>query len=130
LHGVGSISPPPNLPLDGARRTGRDRWLAPEEKQALAQLIRVGAVSNRERWTKRLLPHPHRLCPHFGGQSPASPQGGGNNRPLFRIATGFMGGDRNRVRIVSKTGVEDWPDLGKEEVVERLVVRIAEGLDK
>jgi len=41
-------------------------------------------------------------------------------------ATGIMGGDRNRVRIVSKTGVEDWPDLSKDEVAERLAARIAE----
>jgi phosphopantothenoylcysteine decarboxylase/phosphopantothenate--cysteine ligase len=30
-------------------------------------------------------------------------------------ATGIMGGDRNRVRIVSKDGVEDWPDLSKDD---------------
>lgn len=41
-------------------------------------------------------------------------------------ATGTMGGDRNRVRIVSKNGVEDWPDLSKTEVAERLAARIAE----
>ncbi|OCW57528.1 bifunctional phosphopantothenoylcysteine decarboxylase/phosphopantothenate--cysteine ligase CoaBC [Hoeflea olei] len=41
-------------------------------------------------------------------------------------ATGIMGGDRNRVRIVSKQGVEDWPDLSKDEVAERLAARIAE----
>ncbi|MBC7280921.1 bifunctional phosphopantothenoylcysteine decarboxylase/phosphopantothenate--cysteine ligase CoaBC [Hoeflea sp.] len=39
--------------------------------------------------------------------------------------TGIMGGDRNRVRIVSKDGVEDWPDLSKAEVAERLAKRIA-----
>jgi phosphopantothenoylcysteine decarboxylase/phosphopantothenate--cysteine ligase len=37
-----------------------------------------------------------------------------------------MGGDRNRVRIVSKNGVEEWPDLTKNEVAERLAARIAE----
>ncbi|WP_417414357.1 bifunctional phosphopantothenoylcysteine decarboxylase/phosphopantothenate--cysteine ligase CoaBC [Hoeflea sp.] len=41
-------------------------------------------------------------------------------------ATGIMGGDRNRVRIVSSDGVEDWPDLSKGEVADRLVARIAE----
>lgn len=41
-------------------------------------------------------------------------------------ATGIMGGDRNRVRIVSKDGVEDWPDLSKDEVAERLAERIVE----
>ncbi|WP_422372308.1 bifunctional phosphopantothenoylcysteine decarboxylase/phosphopantothenate--cysteine ligase CoaBC [Hoeflea sp.] len=42
--------------------------------------------------------------------------------------TGIMGGDRNRVRIVSNDGVEDWPDLSKDEVAERLAARIAERL--
>ncbi|MCY0093142.1 bifunctional phosphopantothenoylcysteine decarboxylase/phosphopantothenate--cysteine ligase CoaBC [Hoeflea ulvae] len=41
-------------------------------------------------------------------------------------ATGIMGGDRNRVRIVSSDGVEDWPDLSKAEVADRLAARIAE----
>ncbi len=27
-----------------------------------------------------------------------------------------MGGDRNRVKIVSKKGVEEWPEMGKDEV--------------
>lgn len=39
--------------------------------------------------------------------------------------TGIMGGDRNRVRIVTKGGVEDWPDLSKDEVAERLAAKIA-----
>ncbi|MGE3306824.1 MAG: bifunctional phosphopantothenoylcysteine decarboxylase/phosphopantothenate--cysteine ligase CoaBC [Rhizobiaceae bacterium] len=41
---------------------------------------------------------------------------------------GVMGGDRNRVRIVSKAGVEEWPDLSKDEVAERLAALIAEKL--
>lgn len=41
---------------------------------------------------------------------------------------GVMGGDRNRVRIVSKTGVDEWPDLSKEEVATRLAALIAERL--
>ena len=41
-------------------------------------------------------------------------------------ATGIMGGDRNRVRIVSNDGVEDWPELSKAEVAERLAARVAE----
>jgi phosphopantothenoylcysteine decarboxylase/phosphopantothenate--cysteine ligase len=36
-------------------------------------------------------------------------------------ATGIMGGARNRVHIVTRDEVEDWPDLGKEEVARRLV---------
>ncbi len=39
--------------------------------------------------------------------------------------TGIMGGDRNSVRLISKTGVEAWPDLSKDEVAERLALWIA-----
>jgi phosphopantothenoylcysteine decarboxylase/phosphopantothenate--cysteine ligase len=35
-------------------------------------------------------------------------------------ASGVMGGDRNRVRIVSAAGVEEWPEMSKDEVAERL----------
>jgi phosphopantothenoylcysteine decarboxylase/phosphopantothenate--cysteine ligase len=41
---------------------------------------------------------------------------------------GVMGGDRNRVRIVSGAGVEAWPEMSKEEVAERLAALIAEKL--
>jgi len=41
-------------------------------------------------------------------------------------ATGIMGGDRNRVRIVSSDGVEEWPDMSKAEVADRLAARIAD----
>ena len=41
---------------------------------------------------------------------------------------GVMGGDRNRVRIVSVTGVEEWPEMSKEDVAKRLAGLIAEKL--
>jgi phosphopantothenoylcysteine decarboxylase/phosphopantothenate--cysteine ligase len=41
---------------------------------------------------------------------------------------GVMGGARNRVRIVTADGVEDWPEMGKDEVAERLASLIAERL--
>ncbi len=41
---------------------------------------------------------------------------------------GVMGGDRNRVRIVSKAGVDEWPEMSKEEVAARLAALIAERL--
>ncbi|BCH28148.1 phosphopantothenate synthase [Mesorhizobium sp. L-8-10] len=41
---------------------------------------------------------------------------------------GVMGGDRNRVKIVSKSGVEEWPDMTKQEVATRLAALIAERL--
>ena len=40
-------------------------------------------------------------------------------------AQGVMGGDRNRVRIVSRSGVEDWPEMGKDEVAAKLADLIA-----
>lgn len=42
--------------------------------------------------------------------------------------TGVMGGDRNKVRIVSKSGVEEWPEMTKDEVAARLAAHIAERL--
>jgi phosphopantothenoylcysteine decarboxylase/phosphopantothenate--cysteine ligase len=42
--------------------------------------------------------------------------------------TGVMGGDKNRVSIVSKAGVDAWPELSKQEVAVRLAVLIAERL--
>jgi phosphopantothenoylcysteine decarboxylase/phosphopantothenate--cysteine ligase len=41
-------------------------------------------------------------------------------------ATGIMGGERNAVRLVSREGIEDWPDLPKEEVAQRLAARIGQ----
>ncbi len=43
-------------------------------------------------------------------------------------AGGVMGGERNRVRIVSAAGVEDWPEMGKDEVAARLAALVAERL--
>ena len=42
--------------------------------------------------------------------------------------TGVMGGERNRVKIVSKAGVEEWPEMGKEEVARRLALLVADRL--
>jgi phosphopantothenoylcysteine decarboxylase/phosphopantothenate--cysteine ligase len=39
--------------------------------------------------------------------------------------TRIMGGDRNRVKLISRDGVEAWPDLSKDEVAERLALWIA-----
>ena len=36
-----------------------------------------------------------------------------------------MGGDRNRVKIVSRDGVEEWPEMTKDEVAERLARLVA-----
>ena len=39
-----------------------------------------------------------------------------------------MGGDRNHVRILSRTGIEEWSEMSKEEVAEKLAEKIAERL--
>ena len=39
--------------------------------------------------------------------------------------TGIMGGSHNKVKIISATGVDEWPDLGKDEVADRLAMLIA-----
>ena len=43
-------------------------------------------------------------------------------------ATGIMGGPENEIHLVTATGIEKWPRLGKEEVAARLAMRIAEAL--
>ncbi|PIV75468.1 MAG: bifunctional phosphopantothenoylcysteine decarboxylase/phosphopantothenate--cysteine ligase CoaBC [Rhodobacteraceae bacterium CG17_big_fil_post_rev_8_21_14_2_50_65_11] len=42
--------------------------------------------------------------------------------------TGIMGGEENKVSIVSAEGVEDWPRLSKVETARRLAARIAEAI--
>ena len=44
------------------------------------------------------------------------------------VSGDVMGGRRNRVHLVTRDGVEDWPEMGKEEVARRLVERIAKEL--
>ncbi|MEM6464019.1 MAG: bifunctional phosphopantothenoylcysteine decarboxylase/phosphopantothenate--cysteine ligase CoaBC [Pseudomonadota bacterium] len=39
--------------------------------------------------------------------------------------TGVMGGDRNRVCVVSEDSLEDWPEMDKQKVAEKLASRIA-----
>ncbi len=39
-------------------------------------------------------------------------------------AAGVMGGDRNRVRLVSRAGIEEWPEMTKDEVAERLAALV------
>jgi phosphopantothenoylcysteine decarboxylase/phosphopantothenate--cysteine ligase len=39
-----------------------------------------------------------------------------------------MGGDRNRVHLVTTDGVEDWPEMDKDAVARRLMQRVAEAL--
>ena len=45
-------------------------------------------------------------------------------------AQGVMGGDRNRVRIVSPDGVEDWPELSKMETAKRIAALVADRLNR
>jgi phosphopantothenoylcysteine decarboxylase/phosphopantothenate--cysteine ligase len=44
--------------------------------------------------------------------------------------TGIMGGDRNKVHLVTAAGVESWPDQSKDDVARALVSRVAAALDK
>jgi phosphopantothenoylcysteine decarboxylase/phosphopantothenate--cysteine ligase len=43
-------------------------------------------------------------------------------------ATGIMGGAENDVALISATGAEDWPRMGKDQVAQKLAARIAEAL--
>ena len=44
------------------------------------------------------------------------------------VSGDVMGGNRNRVQLITDDGVEDWPEGTKEEVARRLVERIAGAL--
>jgi len=43
-----------------------------------------------------------------------------------RPETGIMGGLSNRIHLVTETGIEDWPEMPKQEVARRLAARIVE----
>ena len=42
--------------------------------------------------------------------------------------SGVMGGDLNRIHLVSAGGVEDWPTQSKDEVARMLIARIVKEL--
>ncbi len=44
------------------------------------------------------------------------------------VSGDVMGGDRNRVRILSRAGVEEWPEMSKDQVAEKLAEKIAAAL--
>jgi phosphopantothenoylcysteine decarboxylase/phosphopantothenate--cysteine ligase len=44
------------------------------------------------------------------------------------VSGDVMGGDRNRIHLISETGTEDWPEMTKNEVGAQLAVRIAQKL--
>ncbi|HBF29936.1 bifunctional phosphopantothenoylcysteine decarboxylase/phosphopantothenate--cysteine ligase CoaBC [Rhizobium sp.] len=43
--------------------------------------------------------------------------------------TGIMGGERNRVKLITKDSIEDWPDMDKNSVAEQLAGKIAQMLE-
>jgi phosphopantothenoylcysteine decarboxylase/phosphopantothenate--cysteine ligase len=44
------------------------------------------------------------------------------------VSGDVMGGHRNRVHLVTASGVEDWPEASKDEVARRLMARVADSL--
>ncbi|MBO1023098.1 bifunctional phosphopantothenoylcysteine decarboxylase/phosphopantothenate--cysteine ligase CoaBC [Ochrobactrum sp. SD129] len=44
------------------------------------------------------------------------------------VSGDVMGGDRNRVRVLSRAGIEEWPEMSKEQVAEKLAEKIAAAL--
>jgi len=43
--------------------------------------------------------------------------------------SGVMGGDLNRIHLVTARGVEEWPTQSKDEVARMLIARIADSID-
>jgi phosphopantothenoylcysteine decarboxylase/phosphopantothenate--cysteine ligase len=46
------------------------------------------------------------------------------------VSGDVMGGSHNRIHLVTKGGVEDWPEAAKEDVARHLVTRIAQELEQ
>ena len=44
------------------------------------------------------------------------------------VSGDVMGGERNRVHLVTANGVDDWPEARKDEVAQHLIARVAEAL--
>jgi phosphopantothenoylcysteine decarboxylase/phosphopantothenate--cysteine ligase len=44
------------------------------------------------------------------------------------VSGSVMGGERNRVHLVTASGVEDWPETSKEEVARHLMARVDQAL--
>jgi phosphopantothenoylcysteine decarboxylase/phosphopantothenate--cysteine ligase len=44
------------------------------------------------------------------------------------VSGAVMGGDSNRVHLVTQSGVEDWPERRKEQVARELIDRVADAL--
>jgi len=42
--------------------------------------------------------------------------------------SGVMGGDRNRITLISPDGAQEWPEMGKDEVATRIAALVAERL--
>ena len=116
-----------------------DRFRRPEDQEGRRQGS-AGAEDGREsRHPRRCRPSQEapiprcRLRRRNAGRaeerrSQAEEEGRGLHRRQRCQPGGVMGGDRNRVRIVSKSGVEEWPEMGKDEVAARLADLIAERL--
>jgi phosphopantothenoylcysteine decarboxylase/phosphopantothenate--cysteine ligase len=51
-----------------------------------------------------------------------------NDVSANEIGESVMGGDKNRIHLISEAGIEDWPEMTKGEVGARLAARIAENL--
>ena len=46
------------------------------------------------------------------------------------VSTGIMGGDKNRVHVITARGTESWPEMSKHDVAHRLVTAIAASFGK
>jgi phosphopantothenoylcysteine decarboxylase/phosphopantothenate--cysteine ligase len=44
------------------------------------------------------------------------------------VSGDVMGGQRNRVHLITAAGVEDWPEAAKEDIARHLITRVAEAL--
>jgi len=108
---------------DGARRASLDLVQNPDILAGLARhkdrpRLLIGFAAE----TENLLPNAGRKLKEKGADwilaNDVSPE------------TGIMGGERNRVHLISTGGVESWPEMSKADVAKRLVERIVDTFEQ
>ena len=86
-------------------------------------LAELCGVANRPRLVVGFAAETHAVVEHAVAKREAK---GADWIVANDVSGDVMGGDRNRVHLVTAGGVEDWPEAGKDEVARRLLERIAQ----
>ena len=113
--GIGQLAKRSGVPIDTVRHYERIGLLKPAVRLASGYRRYGESEQKRLRFIRR-------------GKARADFIVANDVGPSGTSSGGVMGGELNRVKIVSKAGVEEWPEMGKDEVAARLADLIAKRL--